>query len=325
MIIDLHSHYFPLDVLRTLTDGPAKILDESADNIRVSFAGATLTLEWDLFDPSRQIAALQRQRMDRRVLAPPPFTILYELPAQDGIAWARAVNDGIVETARAHPEAFIGFATVPLQDVNASVEELTRAASIGLQGVEILTNIHGSGLDDPHLDPFWSKVESLGFPILIHPHDVAGADRMSAYYLRNLVGNPVETALAGARLIFGGVIERHPKLNIILSHGGGALPHLIGRLRHGYEVRPEARERAEAPFAVLRRLFYDTIVFDPMILRHVIEVVGSSQVVLGTDYPFDMAEDDPVGFVQTAELDDAVAESILTSGERLIASTSANS
>lgn len=325
MIIDLHSHYFPLDVVRGLSYGPAKILEETAGSIQVSFAGATLTLEWDLFDPERQIAALRRQRMDRRVLAPPPFTILYELPAPEGISWARAVNDGIVATARAHPEVFIGFATVPLQDVHASVDELTRAASIGLQGVEILTNIAGRGLDDPNLDPFWSKVESLGFPILIHPHDVAGADRMNAYYLRNLVGNPVETALAGARLIFGGVLERHPKLNIILSHGGGALPHLIGRLRHGYEVRPESRERAQAPFDALRRLYYDTIVFDPMILRHVIDVVGAAQVVLGTDYPFDMAEDDPVGFVQSAGLDDSVAESILTSGERLIESTSVNS
>ncbi|HVX30049.1 MAG TPA: amidohydrolase family protein, partial [Nitrolancea sp.] len=254
MIIDLHSHYFPLDVLRGSPDGPAKILEETADSIRLSFAGSTLSLEWDLFDLERQLAALRRQRLDRRVLAPPPFTILYELPAADGIAWARAVNDGTLQAAQAHPDEFIGFATVPLQDVNASVEEVRRAASIGLQGVTILTNIDGRGLDDPNLDPFWSAVESLGFPILIHPHNVAGADRMGSYYLRNLVGNPVETALAGARLIFGGVLERHPKLNIILSHGGGALPHLIGRLRHGYEVRPEARERAEAPFDALRRL-----------------------------------------------------------------------
>lgn len=318
MIIDLHSHYFPLGVLRPFTDGPAKIVEESSDSITMSFAGSTLTLDLDLFDLDRQIDAMRRQRIDRRALMLPPFTILYELPVREGTSWARAVNDWIVAASRSHPDAFIGFATVPLQDVEAAVAELTRVADLGLQGVEILTNINGTELDDTSLEPFWSKVESLAFPILIHPHHVAGAERMDGYHLRNLVGNPTETALAGARLLFGGVLERHPELNIILSHGGGALPHLIGRMRHGFEIRSEARTRAVKPFDSLRRLYYDTIVFDRMILRHMIEIVGTSQVVLGTDYPFDMAEEDPVGFIQSSGFPEDVTNSILTSGQRLI-------
>lgn len=141
---------------------------------------------------------------------------------------------------------------------------------------------------------------------------------MGEYYLRNLVGNPVETALAGSRLIFGGVLERYPDLRIILSHGGGALPQLVGRLRHGYAARPEAQLRVSDPVASLRRLYYDTIVFNPEPLRNLVATVGASQVVLGTDYPFDMGEPDPVAFVQQAGLSTDDVTTILANGQRLL-------
>jgi hypothetical protein len=141
---------------------------------------------------------------------------------------------------------------------------------------------------------------------------------MKEYYLRNLIGNPTETAIAGARLLFSGVLERFPGLRIILSHGGGSLPHISGRLRHGFAVRPEARERARDPLAQLGRLFYDTIVFDPLILRHLVAVVGASQVVLGTDYPFDMGEEAPVAFVRQAGLAAPDCDAILNAADRII-------
>lgn len=284
-------------------------------------AGATTTtLDPELLDLDWHLAEMRRQGVARRALAVPPFLLQYALPAGEGARWARAINDGIADAIAPYPDAFTGFATVPLPDVPAAVTELERAvAELGFHGVEIATNIAGVELDDRRLEPFWDAAQRLGTPILVHPHDVAGANRMGDYYLRNLVGNPVETAVAGARLLFGGVLERYPDLAIVLSHGGGVLPHLIGRLRHGYEVRPEARARASAPTEHLRRLYYDTIVFDAGVLRHLVETVGASQVVLGTDSPFDMGEPDPVAFVRGAGLADDDVHRILGNGDALLA------
>jgi len=284
-------------------------------------AGATTTtLDPELLDLDWHLDEMRRQDVARRALAVPPFLLQYALPAGEGARWARAINDGIADAIAPYPDAFTGFATVPLPDVPAAVTELERAvAELGFHGVEIATNIAGVELDDRRLEPFWDAAQRLGTPILVHPHDVAGANRMGDYYLRNLVGNPVETAVAGARLLFGGVLERYPDLAIVLSHGGGALPHLIGRLRHGYEVRPEARARASAPTEHLRRLYYDTIVFDAGVLRHLVETVGASQVVIGTDSPFDMGEPDPVGLVRGAGLADDDVHRILGNGDALLA------
>lgn len=319
MIIDLHSHYFPLSAVERLPSGSVAVSKQTDGSYRFEAGGHVFPLATGLIDLETQISDLQRRGLDQRTLMVPPFTVLYELPAAEGVRWSQALNDGIAEAVAAHPEALVGFATVPLQDVAAAVTELERArGELGLQGVEILTSINGVGLDTPELDPFWAAAEQLEVPILIHPHYVAGADRMGAYHLRNLVGNPAETALAGGRLLFGGVLERFPRLRIILSHGGGALPHLIGRLRQGFRVRPECQERAHDPIAALKRLYYDTVVFDATVLRHVVELVGAEQVVLGTDYPFDMSEDDPVGFVRGSGLSGATVDAILHAGDRLI-------
>lgn len=319
MIVDLHSHYFPLDAMRGMANFPVEATGAPDGTIRLTLGGQAMTLPAQLFDLDMQMADLHRQQLARRVLQPPPFTILYELPPAVGVEWSRRMNDGIAAAARCHPEAFIGFATAPLQDVTAAVVELDRAITdLGLRGVEILTTINGVGLDTPALDPFWAAVERLDVPMLIHPHYVAAVERLDGYYLRNLIGNPTETAIAGARLLFGGVLERFPRLRIILSHGGGSLPHISGRLRHGYAVRPEARERAHDPLGHLSRLFYDTIVFDPLILRHLVAVVGASQVVLGTDYPFDMGEETPVAFVRESGLAAPDRDAILNAADRML-------
>jgi aminocarboxymuconate-semialdehyde decarboxylase len=320
MIVDLHSHYFPLDALRAQSAWPLSISDEPDGSCTLQFAGHRLNIEPDLFDLDRQREALRQQRLDRRTLMPPPYTILYELPAADGLAWSRLLNDGTSAAARSDPSAFVGFATVPLQDPDAAVAELHRAIDeLGLEGVEILTNIAGAGLDDPALEPFWSAVEASRVPMLIHPNNVLGLDRLGPYYLRNLLGNPTETAQAGARLLFSGVMDRHPEIKIVLSHGGGTLPHLIGRLQHGFEVRPECRQFSADPISNMNRFCYDTVVFNPLILRHLIDLVGLDRIVLGTDYPFDMGEIDPVGFVSNAGLGDDARDLILNAGERLLA------
>ena len=319
MIIDMHSHFFPLDALRAATALSLDVRDEGNGSHTVHVGHVSLDIDHDLIDLDRQRAAMRRQKLDRRTLMPPPYTILYELAADDGLAWSRLLNDGTSAAARSDPASFVGFATVPLQDPAAAVDELHRAiGDLGLEGVEILSNIDGAGLDDPALEPFWTAVEQLRVPMLIHPNNVLGVDRLGPFYLRNLLGNPTETAQAGARLLFSGVMDRHPAIKIILSHGGGTLPHLMGRLQHGFDVRPECRTFSDDPIARMNRFYYDTVVFNPLILRHVIEIVGIEQVVLGTDFPFDMGETNPVDFVSYAGLGDDARDTILSAGERLL-------
>lgn len=318
MVIDLHSHYVPLQAANEADVGIS--LDEQPDGeVRFSTANQTMTLEGALFDLEIQKRDIARQRLDRRILAVPPFCFQYELPREAGIRWARALNDGTAEAARSDPASFVGFATLPLADVAASVEELGRAhGDLGLRGVEIGSNINGVELDAPSLDRLWERVESLDLPVLVHPHYVVGPERMGDYYLRNLTGNPFDTALAGARLILGGVLERYPDLTIILSHGGGALPIILGRIFHGYRVREESKARANDPRTSAGRLFYDTIVFEPSALRYLVEVFGARQVILGTDYPFDMSLDDPMGFIEGSGVDAETVETIKMNGERLL-------
>ena len=318
MVIDLHSHYVPLAAAQAAGVGIDLTLLPDGD-VRFETAGRIMLLEGALFDLDRQQADLERQRLTRRILTIPPFCFEYELPAGSGLRWAQHLNEGVAAEAAARPDLFIGFATLPLQDIDAALAELERAVGeLGLRGIEIATNINGVELDDPMLEPFWQRVEQLGVPVLIHPHYVVGPERMRDYYLRNLAGNPLETALAGTRLVLGGVLERYPNLKIILSHGGGALPGIFPRIMHGYSVRPESRLRANDPRADFQRLYFDTIVFEAPALRQLVETVGASQVILGTDYPFDMSLSDPVGFVESSGLASEDVEQILGNGERML-------
>jgi aminocarboxymuconate-semialdehyde decarboxylase len=316
VIADLHCHIFPVEAaIRAGTSVPIEQRDG-----RYWVSG--VDLDAGLLDLDLQVEDMRRQGVTRRALAIPPFTLRYDLPPDEGVRWARAINEGIAAAIAPYGDAFVGFATVPLQDVASAVKELDYAiGELGMQGIEIATHIAGVELDDRRLDPFWERAEQLRVPILVHPHDPLGADRMGDYYLRNLVGNPVETALAGARLIFGGVLERYADLRIILSHGGGALPQLVGRLLHGHMVRTEPKVNISGPISNLQRLYFDTIVFRHEPLRHLVATVGASHVVLGTDYPFDMGEYDPVGLVQRAGLSDDDVATILGNGQRLLART----
>ena len=317
MVIDLHSHYIPVDAANAAEAGIR--FTERDDDVQFESSGQQMSLESALFDLDQQLVDLERQRLDKRILTIPPFCFQYELPADAGVRWSEYLNDGVAEAAGTNPEKFVGLATLPMQQPQAAIEELDRAVErLGLAGIEIGSNINGVELDSPELEPFWARVAAHGVPVLIHPHYIAGADRLGDYYLRNLIGNPMDTAIAGARLLLGGVLERYANLKIILSHGGGALPGILGRILHGYQVRPESRARAHDPEQLARRLYYDTIVFRPEALRYLVEMFGAEQIILGTDYPFDMSLEAPVEFVERSELTGDAVATILGNGRRLL-------
>lgn len=318
MIIDMHNHFVPVDALK-LADETVRVAESDGGGFELIDAKShRFPLNPGLVDLDIQVNVMTAQRVDRRTLSIPPFCFQYELPADRGVKWSRAVNEGIAEAARSRADRFIGFGTLPLQDIPAAVTEATYAVDqLGLRGFEIASNITGVELDAPALDPLWECLAGQAVPVLIHPHYVAGANRMGDFHLRNLIGNPTDTALAGARLIFGGVLDRFPGLKIILSHGGGSLPGLIGRLEQGRAVRGEIA--TSDPFDIqLRKLYYDTIVFDHRPLKWLVDSVGADRIVLGTDYPFDMGEEQPVHFVESSPLSEEIKRAILENGEALL-------
>ena len=212
-----------------------------------------------------------------------------------GLRLARLVNDAMAEAARRHPDRFVVLATLPLQNPEAALVELERAvAELGCRGIYLGTNVRGKELTDPSFLPIFERIHTLGVPIFLHPLNVIGAERLANYHLHNLLGNPFDTAVAAANLIFSGHLDRFPKLNICLPHAGGALPYLIGRLNHGWKVRPECRALKQPPSSYLRRFTYDTISHAPESLRYLIELVGADRVMLGSDYCFDMGYERPV-------------------------------
>jgi aminocarboxymuconate-semialdehyde decarboxylase len=165
---------------------------------------------------------------------------------------------------------------------------------MGLRGVEIGTYVEGMELADERLEPFWATAERLRALVFIHPSGSTLGQRLSKFYLSNVIGNPLDTTIALSHLIFGGVLERYPRLKIVAAHGGGYLPSYFPRTTHGFEVRPEAQTIPHPPEHYLRRLFVDALVYEPQNVAHIVQRMGASQVVLGTDYPFDMGEEQPV-------------------------------
>lgn len=213
----------------------------------------------------------------------------YDLSAKVIGKYSKALNESLSAAARSNPQRLRFVATVPLPFGELAAETLKDAVDrLGAIGSMIGTNIAGANLDDPRLEPFWDASEKLSAPVILHPLKVAGANRLSSHYLHNLVGNPFDTTIAASSLIFGGVMDRHPDLRIVLVHGGGYFPSGIGRLDHGFNVRPETKGAKNAPSSYLRRFYYDTVVYDARVLKSLVDMVGRDRIVIGSDYPFDM-------------------------------------
>jgi aminocarboxymuconate-semialdehyde decarboxylase len=249
---------------------------------------------WNLkmTDPAEHMADLAGAGIDMGVLGPPPVGFYYWAEPSAGADLARLVNENTSRLVAGHRDRFVGLATAPLQDTALAIREIRHASGeLGLKGVAMASNVNGQELDEERFFPFFEEVERLGLPVFIHPHHAAGAERMRKYYLINFLGYPVDTTLAAAQLIFGGVLDRFPGLKICLAHAGGVLPFLLGRFEHGRSVRPEAEKLCGHPVShYLNNFYVDTITFRPETLRFVLETMPEGHVFLGTDYPFDMGD-----------------------------------
>jgi aminocarboxymuconate-semialdehyde decarboxylase len=222
-----------------------------------------------------------------------------------GAALARTVNDAMVEAHTAYPDRFYGCATLPMQDPALALAELNRVAgNKAMRAIYLPTNVNGNELADPMYWSVYERAEALGWPVMLHPTTVIGAERLSQrYYLNNLLGNPFDTTIAAANLIFGGVMDRFPKLEVVLPHAGGALPWLWGRMQHGQHVRPETKDLGRKPVReYLRRFHYDIISHSPELLKLLVDMVGADRVMLGTDYCFDMGYEQPREVISAVKL-----------------------
>ncbi len=312
-VADVHNHFVPAPLLHRLLSG-----DTLPPGLRISRQGDEFAVEIEQmrasgrehrrfrlvrahYDVAWRLAEMDRLGVDVHVLSLLPYLFGYTLEPAAGAQWCLTVNEGLAGVAAGDPAHFRYLAALPMQDPHRAAQEMERTlSSAGACGVAIATHVMGTYLDDPQFLPFWEAANALSAWILLHPLDPVGHDRMRSYYLVNLVGNPVETALAGARLLLSGLLVRYPRVRLCLAHGGGALPILIGRIAHGARVRPELPVLDVGPMVMFRRLYFDTVTHDPEGLAFLVRTVGASHVCLGSDFPADMRDPDPVGTVRRA-------------------------
>lgn len=299
--IDLHSHVLTPACI-ALVDG---LMQPRMDPF--SYFGGQETNEYQvrhlqevkakLTDPAVRLADMDRMGIDIQAISVAPPQFYYWTDAALGRQLARMQNEHLAEIVAGTPDRFVGLATVPMQDVTSAVAELEYCINtLGFRGVEINTNVAGLDLDDARFEPFFAKVAELDVVVMLHPNGFTGGDRLTDYYMTNVVGNPLDTTVALTRIIHGGVLERHPGLKLCFVHGGGYLPFYSSRMDHAWEQRPEGGHHiTRAPSTYLKQVYVDGLVFDDVHLGFLIQQMGADHVVLGTDYPFDMGYYDPIG------------------------------
>lgn len=300
--IDIHAHYFPQPYLDLLAqEGKAYGVDCRPGG--EGFAIGPVRFAAKFTDLNLRLAEMDAQgvRLHALSLTQP---MVYWAPPELSHRLARAWNDAASDAHKSHPTRFVGLATLPMGDPDRAVDEVERASRLpGIRGVYLGTNIEDRDLDDPRFTPVFAKMEALRLPVFLHPlKTLDRSDRMKPYYLANIIGNPVDTAIAAAHLIFGGVLDRFPDLRICLPHAGGVVPMLIGRWDHGVKLRKELAHLKRPPSDYLRRFTYDTVAHSPRVMRFVIDTVGIDRIMLGSDYCFDMGYEHPVEVVDALGL-----------------------
>ena len=314
--IDVHAHILPRDwpnLAEKYGDDRFPVIVHTDGRHRIYKDGKFFREVWDsAWDAEARIADYARFDVQTQVVSTVPVLFSYWAKAHQALELHRHLNEHSASLCRDHSRHYAGIGTVPLQSPNLAIQELERCVDqLGLQGVQIGSHVETPdggnwNLDAPELFPFFEAAADLGAAVLVHPWDMMGADTMPKYWLPWLVGMPAEQSRAACALIFGGVMEKLPKLKIMLAHGGGSFPYTIGRIEHGFRMRPDlvAVDNARNPREYLDRLYFDSCVHDPQALRYLIDVVGIERVMLGTDYPFPLGEQEPGSGIESLGLGD---------------------
>jgi aminocarboxymuconate-semialdehyde decarboxylase len=310
--IDTHAHILPSrwpDLAAKYGDDRFPVMHVAESRHRIYRGGRFFReIGPNTWDPALRIAEYAAHGVDAQVVSTVPVMFSYWAKPHQALELHRALNEHTAEVCRAHPRHFAGIGTVPLQAPRLAIEEMSRCVeSLGLAGVQIGSHVGDWNLDAAELFEFFAAAEDLGAAILVHPWDMMGSESMPKYWLPWLVGMPAEQARAACCLVFGGVLERLPRLRVCLAHGGGAFPYTIGRIEHGFRLRPDlvATDNPRNPREYLSRLYFDSWVADPRALRYLIDTVGASQVMFGTDYPFPLGEQQPGALIDALALPDA--------------------
>jgi aminocarboxymuconate-semialdehyde decarboxylase len=297
MRVDIHSHTAPAQYVEAIRRDPKSMgcrieKDAQGRESIVQEIGRSTRLRQNLIDPELRLREMAEEGVDVIVESLLPPLLPLWAPTALGVRVCQIVNDAIAEDAARYPGRMVGMAIVPFQDVGEAIRELDRIVKQHrMPSVLIPASLGGKNLDEPEFFPFFERAQEHDVLLFIHPHEVAAADRLKRYALTNLIGNPLETTIAQASLIFGGVLERLPALKVCCAHGGGYSPWIRGRWRHGHSSRREASGPLTRPiYEYLNRLYFDTCVFDPGALAFLIKTMGSDHVLLGTDYPTPMID-----------------------------------
>ena len=318
MRVDFHTHIIPEDIpdfVERFGGGRWTTLEKMCscgDNIMVE--GKVFREVTDqVWSPEKRIEDMNNEGVDIQVLSPIPVTFSYWAKPEQAEEMAKIQNDFIAKTVKENPDRFIGLGTVPLQDVEVSIREMERCVKdLGLKGIEIGTNINGKNLDDPAFTSFFEMAEKWEVPLFIHPWETLGKERMPRHNFMYTVGMPSETALAAASLINGAVMEKFPDLKICFAHGGGSFPYILPRLDQGWNVWPDIRKISKPPSFYAKKFYFDSLNYDPVNLKYLIDRFGYEKIVMGSDYPFLLREINPGKVIdETIELTEIERNAIL--------------
>lgn len=316
LTLDIHSHVAVPEAMELL--GPhldwstvplAHFATGETKAINAAQEGERRTVMTEL---SARLADLDAMGLDMQLVMPPPPYCTYSVREDVAAEATRIINEGIAAFCARQPDRFVGLGSATLQAPAAAVEQLRQAMGpLGLKGVQVLTNVNGKELSDPSLESFWEEAEALGALVLIHPNGFTEGERLTRFYFNNVIGNPFETTLAVHYLIFDGVLERYPNLKLLAVHGGGYLAAYSGRIDHAWGAREDCRAGLPLPPShYLKKVWFDTVVFTPHQLQSLVATFGADRLLMGTDYPYDMGEYDPVAHVVDAGLDEAEVAAI---------------
>jgi aminocarboxymuconate-semialdehyde decarboxylase len=313
-VVDVHTHSVPEGIVNQFLSG-----DVACPGVRLHLDGDAVCVEVahrdgpsegirrfhlarSHYDLAARLPEIDRMGVDVQVLSPLPYLYGHWLDPQTGDWWCRLLNDAMASAISLYPGRFRYLAGLPMQDARLAAFELHRTLTTnGAVGVAVATHVDAAYLDDLRFTPFWEAADSLAAWVLLHPAvEVAGPPAIRPYYLTNLVGHPVETAIAAARLMLSGVLLKYPRVRVCLAHGGGVLPLLLGRLEHGSRVRKEVPALPESVRDLYRRFYFDSVTHDPEALAYLVRTVGARHVCLGSDFPADMADADPLETIRQA-------------------------